>query len=38
MIRNYMIDNAKVVMILLVVFGHLIEPIISNSNTIKLFG
>jgi fucose 4-O-acetylase-like acetyltransferase len=31
-----MIDNAKVIMILLVVFGHLIEPIINNSNVLKL--
>ena len=36
MVRNYMIDNAKVIMILLVVFGHLIEPIINNSNVLKL--
>lgn len=35
MIRNYALDNAKYLMILLVVFGHLIEPLINDSVMIK---
>lgn len=35
MIRSGTIDNAKFLMIFLVVFGHLIEPIINNSGLIK---
>lgn len=35
MLRNNVFDNAKFLMILLVVFGHLIEPIINQSEVIK---
>lgn len=35
MLRNNVFDNAKLLMIFLVVFGHLIEPIINQSEAIK---
>ncbi len=36
MLRNNVFDNAKLLMIFLVVFGHLIEPIINQSELIKI--
>lgn len=35
MLRNNVFDNAKLIMIFLVVFGHLIEPIIKQSEVIR---
>ncbi len=36
-IRDYSLDNAKAVLILLVVFAHLIEPLIAKSDIANLF-
>ncbi|MBR9728449.1 acyltransferase family protein [Shewanella intestini] len=36
MLRNNVFDNTKLLMIFLVVFGHFIEPIISQSEVIKV--
>jgi len=33
--RNYQIDNAKFLMIVLIVFGHLIEPLINSNSLLK---
>ncbi len=33
--RNYLFDNAKFLAIILVVYGHLIEPLIKNNEIIK---
>lgn len=33
--RNHLLDNTKIITIFLVVFGHLIEPLIQNSTLIK---
>jgi fucose 4-O-acetylase-like acetyltransferase len=33
--RNHLFDNAKALLMLLVVFGHLIEPVIDNNPLIK---
>lgn len=35
MVRNYLIDNTKFIMIVLVVFGHLVEPLIRSNESIK---
>jgi fucose 4-O-acetylase-like acetyltransferase len=35
MTRNYAIDNAKLLMIFIVIFGHLIESIINSSTLLK---
>jgi fucose 4-O-acetylase-like acetyltransferase len=35
-LRNNVFDNAKLLMIFLVVFGHLIEPIVNQSEVIKI--
>jgi len=34
--RNYLLDNAKYLMIFFVVFGHLIEPLIHGNNVLKV--
>jgi len=34
-VRIHAIDNAKFLMVFLVIFGHLIEPLIGNSTTLK---
>ncbi|MGJ8668412.1 MAG: acyltransferase family protein [Oceanococcus sp.] len=36
MSRIYALDNAKFLMLILVVFGHLIEPLTNSSNMIKV--
>lgn len=36
MVRNNVFDNTKILMIFLVVFGHLIEPIINRNDVIKV--
>ncbi len=35
MSRNYLLDNAKILMMMLVVFGHFIEPLINYNAIIK---
>lgn len=34
--RNYLLDNAKFIIIFFVVFGHMIEPLIDQSSIIKI--